>query len=89
MLFVSNKAVEALLWRRENKHLGGKNFKCIVFFNVYHFIYFYIWIIFIFSNFLKMRQLKNMLYSCVDIEESFRLGRKVCWCVGIENFNQS
>ena len=67
----------------------GKNLKCIVFFNVHLFIYFHVWIIFIFSNFLKMCQLKKILYTCVDIQNSFGLERKVCWCAGIENFNQS
>ena len=38
MFFVSNKAVEASSWWRENKHLGGRIFKNIVF--LYNTIYF-------------------------------------------------
>ena len=62
MFFVSNKAVEASSRKRENKHLGGKIFKNIVFLynNIYFcpkmgcvtvFIYIYIILIFYwFSN---------------------------------------
>ena len=62
MLFVKNKAIEASSRRRENKHLGGKIFKNIVFLynNIYFcpkmgcvtvFIYIYIILIFYwFSN---------------------------------------
>ena len=46
------------------------------FFNVYLFVYFYVWINFIFSNFLKMCQLgKYVIYMCRYIEQ-LRTGQK-------------